>query len=203
MQRQFLISTAILISLVLATAGCNEQKTFVPPLPAKQALHAIANPDFQNWSQFPVGTKVVRRKELANANGVVRVTTTLKLIENTDAQVVVESQVDVVRPDSTASNPPQTFEFPAEYQVPEQFSAESFALPAPTAKLTGHETVTIAGREFDAEVYEWEGMLESGKVDLKLWRSNAFPGRQITQHTDYRREGEKAIEESIELVIPQ
>lgn len=183
--------------------GCSQQETYIPPLPAPVETHAIASPDFVSWSGYPVGTQVVRYKEVINTAGVVKVTTTLTLKEKSDEQVVVESQISVVRPDSSTENPPQTFEFPVSYQVPVEMKSDTFDLPSPTAKKTGQEMVQVSGHEFEAEIYEWEGAIESGKVDLKLWRCASFPGRQIRMLTDYRRDnGERAVEETIELTIP-
>ncbi len=200
-QPRFRWLTLLLISTMI---GCGKQVTYIPPLPAKVETHAIPNPDFISWSGYPVGTKLVRYKEISNTEGVVKVTTTLVLKDKTPTQVVVESQINVVRPDSSVENPPQEFVFPAEYQVPLEMKADSYDLPSPIARKTGEEKITLAGRQFDAEVFEWEGTLESGKVDLKLWRSRDFPGRQIRLLTDYRRDNdEQAKEEVVELVIPQ
>ncbi len=192
------------VTLVWLIFGCSQQETFVPPRPPKVETHAIPNPDFDSWSEYPVGTKVVRHKEITNSEGVVSVTTTLVLKEKTKDQVVVESQINVIRPDSAMENPPQVFEFPAKYQVPLVMNTDTYDRPSPIARKTGEEVVTVAGRKFNAEIFEWEGTLESGKVDLKLWRDRTFPGRQIRMLTDYRRDNnEMAREETIELVIPE
>lgn len=156
--------------LGLLMAGCSQQETYIPPLPAPVETHAIPNPDFDSWSSYPVGTKVVRYKEITNTEGVVKVTTTLVLKEKTPAQVVVESQINVIRPDSSQENPPQVFEFPARYQVPVTMKADAYDLPVTNCKKIGEEKMVVGGKEFNAEIFEWEGTLESGKVDLKLSR---------------------------------
>lgn len=192
------------LALGLLMVGCSQQQTYIPPLPAPVETHAISNPDFDSWSSYPVGTKVVRYKEITNIEGVVKVTTTLVLKEKTPDQVVVESQINVVRPDSSQENPPQVFEFPARYQVPSTMREDAYDLPAPIAKKTGEENMVVGGKEFNAEIFEWEGTLESGKVDLKLWRDRTFPGRQIRMYTDYRRKNnEIANEQTIALEIPE
>ena len=193
-----------LFSGAMLIVGCSRQETYIPPLPAAVETHAIQNPDFDSWTNYPVGTKVVRYKEISNTEGVVKATTTLVLKEKSPTRVVVESQVTVVRPDTTQENPPQIFEFPSQYQVPLTMKADAYDLPAPIAKKTGEEKMVVGGKEFNAEIFEWEGTLESGKVDLKLWRDRTFPGRQIRMLTDYRRDNnEIANEQTIALEIPE
>lgn len=200
---QWHLILCLFASQLLSGLGCSRQETWVPPAPPKQELHAIPSPDYASWVGYPVGTKLVRYKEVANDEGVVKVTSTLVLKEKSDERLVVESQISVVRPDITTDNPPQVFEFPKEFMVPLDMPEDAYDLPAPNAKLVGTEKITVAGREYDAEVFAWEGTLEMGKVDMKLWRHREFPGRQIRLETDYRGSNHQtAKEETRSLEIP-
>ena len=44
----------------------------------------------------------------------------------------------------------------------------------------------IVGVKIMSDVYEWDGLLESGKIGIKQWRSDDFPGRVLRNETDYR-----------------
>src|SRR5262245_53621257 len=76
-------------------------------------LPVVAHPEYANWSKFPVGIVVVRKKEVSNQFGTVRVTTKLRLTEKSADRVVVESQVTVDQSGSDlVENPSQSTAYP-------------------------------------------------------------------------------------------
>src|SRR5262245_48062160 len=75
-------------------------------------LPFVDHPEFVAWNRFPVGTSVVRKKEVSNVSGMVGVTTTLRLAQKTADKVVVENQVTIERPgEPLIENPPLRLEF--------------------------------------------------------------------------------------------
>jgi hypothetical protein len=85
-------------------------------------------------------------------------------------------------------NPPSVLQFPANHLIPEDMSAEQFALPVPDAKLLRQEKFAVLGKNFDASVYGWKATLETGPVAVTGWFSDDFPGRQIKLEFDYTDE---------------
>ncbi len=158
------------------------------------------NPQFGNWSRFPVGTKVVRKKEVTNPNGTVVETETLVLTDKSDKKVAVESQMLVERHDGTRiDNPSQTFEFAATFRVPPTISVEQFQLPSLNAKKTGMEKVVLSGKEYEANVYEWTETNEAGPMSVKLLSCDDFPGRKIRQEMYTQKTDTRSIENIVEV----
>jgi hypothetical protein len=172
------------------------------PAPGGDHLKSVPNGDFLSWSKFPEGTKVVRRKTLESDVGVTTETTTLRLVSAKPNSVAVESQTTVIRPQGTTENPPQSFIYQAEYKIPKEMSAEQFLLPDPKAKILGSEKLTLLGKEYDASVYQWQSMLESGPIDVKGWFNDNFPGRQLKTEIDFRNDKFKGSETILEVSIP-
>ncbi len=173
------------------------------PTPSDDHLKSVPNADFLNWSKFPEGTKVVRQKVLETEQGVTTVTTTLRLVTRQPKSVEVESQTTVIRPQETTENPPQSFTYAAEHKIPKAMNAEQFLLPNPKAKSLGDEKVTMLGKEYDASVFKWQSMLESGPIDIKGWFSDDFPGRQIKTELDFKSDTSKGSETTLEVSIPE
>jgi hypothetical protein len=194
----------------LAGCGSGSEKSSSSPgsLPSgsvapasTESLPQVDHPEYVHWSQFPVGMAAVRKKEVSNEFGKVRVTTTLRLVEKTARKVVVESQVTVERSeDSVVENPPQKFEYSATFRLPAGMKQEQFSLPSFKAKLAGDETRSACGREYQAQLFTWDEVNEAGPMAVKLWRSNDVPGRMLRQEINGRNH--VSVEEVVEVVEP-
>ena len=86
----------IILNLLLILAGCTDHPSsksnsslpegYVAPKPTDH-LPLVDYPEYVNWNQFPVGTYVIRKKEVTNDFGLVRVTTKLSLREKTAEKI--------------------------------------------------------------------------------------------------------------------
>lgn len=166
------------------------------------ALKDVENSDYLSWSQFPIGTKVVRRKTMSNEIGTTVITTTLQLKEITSQAVMVESQITVKRTNDTTENPPSILEYPKSQKIPADMDAELFTRPLPDAKKIAAESIESMGQTYDATIYEWKAQLESGPMNVKGWFSEKFPGRQIKLEFENPSGNDPFVEEIIELNIP-
>lgn len=201
------------LSLLPVFPGCNDHREpggkpqssqpegYVAPASTAH-LPLVDYPEYVNWNQFPVGTYVVRKKEVTNDFGLVRVTTKLSLRERTAERVVVESQVTVDRPgESLVENPPQEMQFAAKFRLPAGTTIEQFLLPSLKAKQVGEEAREEGGREFKAQVFAWVERNETGPMAIKLWRSDDVPGRMLRQEIEGHQH--HSIEQVVEIVVPQ
>jgi hypothetical protein len=166
------------------------------------SLKDIDNTDYISWSQFPIGTKVVRRKTMSNEVGTTVITTSLELKEINAEAVLVESQITVKRTNDTTENPPSVLEYPKSQEIPADMDAELFTRPLPDANKVATESIESMGKAYDATVYEWKAQLESGPMKVKGWFSDKFPGRQIRLEFENPTGNEPFVEEIIELNIP-
>ncbi len=196
--------TALLVSLALTGCSGSNSSTpqgYVTP-DAQEELPLVDHPEYTHWSKFPVGALSIRKKTVTNSYGSVYVTTTHKLAVNTDEKVIVEQQVTVVRPEVTNENPPQELEFPAKFRLPKSVTLDVFNLPSRKAKLVGEEEVAIAGTNFKCQVYEWQETNEAGPMTVKVWRSDAVPGRLVREETLILSDGATSEEILTEVQIP-
>lgn len=179
------ILTLSFVMLCFLFTGCSQkQPVRVPEISVSEVepLQEMIHPEFANWSQFGVGTKVVRRKEVLSPQGAVIVTTELRLADRSDKKVVIESQVTVERPNEPAEvNPSESVEYPASFQVPKGLTAHQFAAPSLKAKAVGLEARTLAETEYQAQVFEWQETNEAGPMSVKVWYCAEFPGRLLRQ----------------------
>jgi hypothetical protein len=196
---------AIFFALIAMTIfqGCSSQpaQVQVPQTSTAPVTKSIPNADYECWKQFPLGTRVVRRKTMSNSNGATTVTTSLQLKELEPSSATVESQVTVVRPTETTENPAEMLTIASAHKIPEEMNPELFRLPSPDAKLLRSELIQVKGKAYDAAVYRWKATLESGPVDVTGWFCDGFPARQIRLEFDYT-DDTTGIDEVIDLEIP-
>lgn len=197
-----------LMLIGLIACGCKPSGP-TNPLPTTQPVSAsvpsgpdVPYPQFENWNQFAVGTKIVRRKEVTNPNGHVFETETLKLIDKNDKKVVVESQTLVERSTGVNDdNPPQLFTFPATFKLPASMTIEQFRLPSLKAELKGEEPIEIAGQTYQAKVYEWIESNETGPMNVRLLWADNFPGGKVYQEMLTQQTSMRSIEKITQAEI--
>lgn len=166
----------------MAAGSPASQKASPVPAAAGGVPVWVDSPDYRHWNQFPVGTTVVREKEVQSDSGTVRVTTTLRLVEKRRDQVVVESQVRVVRDGEVLpANPPQTLAYHARFPLPPGMQAAAFDLPALRARHIGQEVQQVGPQEFLAEKFTWQEVNENGPMEVVYWRHDQVPGRMLRQ----------------------
>jgi hypothetical protein len=201
--------TILLFGFTLIAIGCGKEvsQTAAAPSgePAMPPGPVILNRDFANWSRFPIGT-IVKIKSVT-LKGDLHVTSidTLKLLEKSDTELVVERQNTTERNDGSlgAVNPPERRSYRKSFALPHGMSEADFDKPSLIAKSVGKETVEILGKKYEADVYTWADQTEAGPLDIKLWWSDEMPGRLLKQ-TMKLVKGDKTTNHSvIELTIPE
>jgi hypothetical protein len=203
---------AVVGLLALVLVGCGSESGtglksqgplppgYVAP-PSTEHLSLVAHPEYVNWRRFPVGMVVVRKKEVSNESGTVRVTTKLRLAEKTAAKVVVESQITVDRPGQPlAQKPPFHVDFPATFRLPEGMQLAQFALPSLKAKPAGEEVRPACGQDYQTQLFTWEEANEGAPLTVKLWRSDDIPGRLLRQ--EITGPNHDSVEEVVEIIRP-
>ncbi len=198
---------SIVLLLALFSAGCfggnTSSNVEVAPVAKQEEGEEVAHPEYAHWSQFPIGAKTVRRKEVSNEQGKVVVTTTVKLLEKSDRQVVVETQISVERSgEAKLDNPPFTAEYPDMFRLPKNMSLDQFRLPSLKAKLEGTEEMEIVGEKFQVEKYVWQESNEAGPMDIVVWRCDKIPGRTVREETITKSLSSTSREDVIEFEIP-
>jgi hypothetical protein len=196
--------------IFLAGCGGEMEEDYISqgPLPpgyvapaSTEHLPLVDHPEYVNWSKFLVGTEVVRKKEVSNDVAAVRVTTTLRLAEKTAHKVVVESQVTVDRSgEPLVKNPPQKFDFPAKFRLPDGMKLEQFLLPSLKAEQIGEELRVACGQDFNTQLFTWDERNETGPMKVKLWRSDDIPGRMLRQEINGHMHF--SVEEVVEIRQP-
>lgn len=204
----------VFVSLIVTgclAIGCEDKRPIVPKTAPSQSGSTaqretvpnpvlLDHPEYSNWSRFPVGASVIRKRVVTNEFGEVLVTTKMWLEDKSPEQVAVGSQVSVMRTDTPPeNNPPSSTTYPAKFALPSGLKPELFLLPSSKAKLVGEERVSIGELEVTAEVFEWTENNEAGPMTVKLWRSEEIPGRIVRQEMLTESSSTKTFEQISEL----
>lgn len=190
--------------LLLVFLGCvPEQPVTVVPPPKVYSGDLVPHPEYVNWSQFPVGTQVVRKDALASENGDLFQLTTLRLAKKSEAAVVVESQTTIQRAGKDEIGEVLEMEYPAEFQIPDGMELDQFTAPSLTAELKGNETIDVAGKTFEADLFEFVDTAEAGPCAVTVWRSNDIPGKQAKKQIIGPDGNQLSSSETIEISIPE
>lgn len=201
MRRSYWVVWALAI-LVGCTEGSTVSKQEVAATAVGQG-EEVPHPEFVHWSQFPIGAKTVRRKEVSNDQGKVVVTTTVKLFDKSERQVIVETQVSVERTgEAKLDNPPFTADYPATFRLPKNMSLDQFRLPSLKAKADGEEDMEILGQKYRVEKFVWQESNEAGPMDVIVWRCDKVPGRTVREESLTKSLSNRSLEEVIEVSIP-
>jgi hypothetical protein len=201
----------LISSFPLTQIGCTQTASSSAPVVNGAAATEIAktmgepvdNPDYLRWHRFPLGTRVVRKREIVNSQGKVEVVTTLTLREKTEKKIRVDQQVTVIRLESTLENEPQSLDYAAKFEMPEGMKLESFALPSLKAQQTGIDDIEVLGKTYEADVFEWVEQNERGPMSVKLWRSDEIPGSTLKEESVVKNGNDRILEMVIEINIPE
>jgi hypothetical protein len=190
--------------LLSGCSGSGQSEVKVPAVSVAAEGEEVAHPEYAHWSKFPTGAKTVRRKVVSNDQGKVVVTTTVKLVEKNERQVVVETQVTVERSgDPKLENPPFTSDYPATFRLPKNMKLEQFSLPSLKAKLESEEELDILGKKVKTEKFVWQESNEAGPMEVSVWRCDEIPGRTVREESLTKSLSNKSLEEVIEVFIPE
>lgn len=197
-----LIGTTLLLPI-----GCTPQAPQISPVdsaaPKQPDLPQVPHPEYAHWSRFPIGTKVVRFKEVSNEHGKVKVTTTITLADKNETRVVVESQITVEREGMPAEvNPSFTAEYPATFPLPANLKLEQFSLPSLKAKEVGEEPQNVCGKDYTTKLYSWQEVNETGPMEVKVWRCDDVPGRTVREESLTISSQNKSLETVTEISLP-
>ncbi|GIW96923.1 MAG: hypothetical protein KatS3mg111_0256 [Pirellulaceae bacterium] len=204
----------LLFVILAVSLGCSDPTQPPAPailgeLPPSRPSVMVDYPEYVCWSRFPVGTRVVRRREHHNELGYLYETTELELVKKTPESITITQRIRVERPEGVEENEPLELVYPAKVrsiaaaQDSSSASDDDFlAKPSPTARMVGRETVDVLGQKVEATVFEWTEALENGAMQVRLWQSDAVPGRIVRKETSLEAPGNDAVEVIVELDIP-
>lgn len=201
------IKSVSLVLFLLGLPACESSRTPVLPMTTEAnpglpnaAPQRMAHPEYANWSQFAVGTTVVRYRVVTNENGKVKETSTLTLTDKSMENLEVTTQVTVERTgEPIKDNPPEIDRFSRSFSKPAGLSEEFFILPNLKAKKVGIEQHEVHGKTVTVDVFEWTESNEAGPMTVKLWRSDQVPGRIVRQEMLIESRQTKAVEELLEV----
>lgn len=151
----------------------------VGPLSALAA--AQVNPDYASWAQYGPGTTVTSRQTSKFPGFTSEVTIIRTLIEKNAERVVIE--LKMVTNSDAPQLPPSRMEIKSQMQPQRGRGAR----PSNVEFKESEETVTIAGKEYQAKVTEAIRKEASQTVTEKTWTSANFPG--LTIKSTMRMEG--------------
>jgi hypothetical protein len=205
---ELIMRTILLLGFAILAYGCGKDVSQTSAAPAHEPVlpsgPPVLNQDFANWNRFPIGTTVKIKSQ--TVRGTLHVTSieTLKLVEKSDTELVVERQNTTARNDGThgAINPPERRTYRKTFALPPGMSEADFAKPALKANALGQETVEILGQKYETDVFTWIDQTESGPLEITLWRSDEMPGRIVKQTMILVRGDKTTTDTLIELVKP-
>ena len=182
--RRVVVASVALIVGLACSAGAQSGK----PGPGD----TVDNPPFANWAQFKPGTTVTQKEVVSLPDGrKLEQVITYKLLQKSDARVVVESTVkDKIAGMGESTRTVNTY--PAKVKLSEVSTAVG-----PDASVTeGKEEMTVKGRKV---AVEWvEAVTRSGDEvwTEKMWTARDIPGGILKQTVVHKR-GDTVVSESV------
>lgn len=194
--------------LAAATAGCGPTaNTPTPALPTpadSSDWKRVDNLEYLNWKKFPVGTEVVRTSVTTTAGKSVTTVERFTLKAVSDDELVVDRQNTTTHSEGGyhQANPPDPRKIAPRILVHPEVDADSFRKPDPKAKRAGKEKLTVLGKEYECDKWEWIGTTDQGPMNVTAWLSDDMPGRVVKQEMKVPKVMSSAVEQVTELKVP-
>jgi len=192
------ISRLIVVTTCVALAG--------PSLAVAADEEMVANPPYQHWSAFKVGSTVTQKEKVKFAKnsdeaeyypgGVHEKDLTYKLLEVTPEKVVVELTVTDYGVGQTTEMAPSKVTFPAKVRKGHSGTLKE----AIETFKEGHEEVKVLGKTFRCEYVEITDKSDDETFYHKTWSSDEVPGG-IVKGIRTLKKGNTTVSESEEMVV--
>ena len=161
----------------------------------------VENPQYTNWSKFPVGTSVTTRNIVSNAGKSVTTTTTTKLISKTENSLILSTVISSDATGMLITNDP--WEKTIKRMFPLLPGVDKTKIGRPQgAMATGMETIEILGKKYNAEWYETKAQTEAGPSLTRTWISMDVPNMILKSETEVKVADKKGKIEITEIKIP-
>ena len=209
---EFLIMRLALPLILLILVGCGPAPRTdldgagqpIPKPLETDSWKTVPSKDFESWKPYPVRTRVVRTNVTTTSAGSNKIVETWTLQNSSASNVEVENQITSTRGDGTYHrvNEPRVFKYPATLKMHPDLKIEQFTKPDPKAKESGKEKLTILGKEYDCDIYEWAASTEAGMMNIRAWVSPTMPGQYAKQVMTVKDHSE-TVQQITELVVPK
>lgn len=183
---------------VIAAAGCSPSisKTDSDPvLPVQPSGTKTEFVEYVRWAKFKPGTTMVKRtitEEKGNPSKTIEVTMST-LLELTADHAVIETHLTGTRFDGVKMDT-----LPVTQKITRYFYLQENAKVDKLDK-TKIETVTVAGKSYQASVTSGKDRNEAGEVTSTIWSSDEVPGGLLKSETLIQATGKLMTIELIEL----
>lgn len=148
---------------------------------------AQVNPDYTSWAQFELGTSVTSKQISKFSGQTSEVTLIRTLVEKTTDMVVVEMKMQTSMA-GAPELPPSRITIKAKMEPQRGRGARA----SNEAVKESEESITVAGKSYQAKVTETTVTGPSQLMITKTWTSPQFPG--LTMKSSQRMEGPVATE---------
>lgn len=165
----------------LLSLSCFVSVANAQPSPGRKEM--VENPLYTRWAKFKPGT--MARIETVTENPKIRIeqTTVYKLIEVSDAKVVVDLSIEIRQGGRKDPGPSQTFTHQRWFTLPPGRTKESIIKPANFTEQ-GTEKIKVTGKEVDATWYKSKSRVEAGDTFTKEWYSDDVPGGLVKEESE-------------------
>ena len=191
-------SLFILSCVIAAGVGCSrstptpDAAVLPAPPPSGTKTEFV---EYVRWAKFKPGTTMVKRtitEEKGNPSKTIE-TTTSKLLELTADHAVVETHLTGTRFDGVKMDT-----LPVTQKITRYFYLQDNA-KVDKADKAKSETVTVAGKSYQASVVSGKDRNEAGEVTSTVWSSEEVPGGLLKSETLIQATGKLMTIELIEL----
>lgn len=162
----------------------------------------VENPLYTRWAKFKPGTVVRIETKTENAAKTIEQTTTYKLVEVSDSQLVVKMTIEIRDSGRKDAGSAQSFTHKRWFELPKGMSKDSLTKPRNVIE-EGKEKITVAGREFETTWYKSKAKVEAGDTFIKAWYSDAAPGGLVREENETPNAKSKTKREIAEISEPK
>lgn len=156
----------------------------------------VENPEFVAWSKFKPGTIAIWKSVIMKSDSKTETTITRKLVTSTDKNIVLEVTTSTSKDGGEAKVKTREVNVP---RTTSESSARQFTDPV-GKQDEGSESLTIAGKTYDARWIAAHSKGEDGDTKTKIWTAANVPGGLLKKES---KVGDKSTTiELIELKLP-
>lgn len=170
-------------------------------IPISTYAEDVENPQFSNWSKFPVGTEVTSKATVVQNDKTTTTITLVKLVSKSENNLLISSVISSDGTGKLITNDP--IEKTINRNFPLLPGVDKTKIGRPQgSQASGMESIELLGKKYNAEWYDTKSQTEAGPSLTRTWISMDVPNMLLKSVTEVKAANKKVNIEITEIKIP-